>query len=173
MRGQRKHSRARVLVIALATAVTLVAAGAAVWSRASLEVRKTHEDSAVASLSAGVTVYLADHPRVIEGLSGAPEGKWYVLSDREYDQIIPRVRRVHQLDVDPKRDSTKPLLDGWGNRYVIAVRVLRTGEADVVVFSKGPDGRLFTDDDLVRPHDRHVIRENDIDRSEGGRLSLE
>ena len=163
MKGQRKHSRAHVLITTLAVAVILVATGVALWRHGSREARKAHEDSAAASISAGVTVYLTDHPRVIEGLRGSPEGKWYVLSDREYDQIIPRVSQVHQLDVDPKRDSTEPLLDGWGNRYVIAVRAPRPGEADVAVFSKGPDGRLFTDDDLVRPHNLYVIRENDID----------
>ena len=171
MTGQPKHSRARLLAITLATAVTLAATGILLWGYAMHEVRKTHELSASASLSAGVAVYLADHAGVLEGLRGLPELKWYVLSDREYDQIIPRVSR-HQLDVDPTWDPAKPLLDRWGNRYAIAVRVLRPGEADVAVISKGPDGRLFTGDDVVWRQDL-IIREEDIDRSEGKRLAFE
>jgi hypothetical protein len=76
------------------------------------------------------------------------ERGWYRLNDAEYDNLILDLKS-YDLDPPSSWDKKGPLLDFWGNRFVVMIKVIDGGR-DVKIMSKGRDGLLGTDDDIEK-----------------------
>lgn len=72
------------------------------------------------------------------------------LGSAEYDHLITILAKTHNLYAPKNKNPSTPLLDYWGNRYVLMVTKSPSGKYDVQVKSMGPDGILGTTDDVSR-----------------------
>jgi hypothetical protein len=78
---------------------------------------------------------------------------WRTLSIDEYTKIVHQIGQSVPLDAGAKRwTANGVLLDPWGNPFQIAIRKKSEGHVEYLVSSKGADGILGTQDDIVVPH---------------------
>ncbi len=97
-------------------------------------------------------------PEEVLGITSV-DGRWHILSDEEYEALLPRILRIAG---DRHMVKAERLTDRWGHRPEIAFRRAPSGEYELLVWSKGPDGILRTDDDIVSQRERKLPREGDL-----------
>ncbi len=112
--------------------------------------RKASRDAltigSVKALHAALVSELREGNRDLEEVFRSAEAKWRVLSASDYDKTIAILdKKKYPLDAAPSR----PLVDLWGNRFVISYRKLPDGNYDFIVVSNGRDGSYGTADDVV------------------------
>ncbi len=75
---------------------------------------------------------------------------WRLLPDDEYKRLIHDMAARKVLDVGlGEVKGGDFLVDPWGQKYEIAIRLNATGGLDVAVLSKGPDALAGTPDDIA------------------------
>ncbi len=79
--------------------------------------------------------------------------EWKFLSDQQYDRVIIEIDTLYNIDPPKGWNSSQPLLDPWGNRYVIVYRKLPNQNYDCIVISEGPDKIYGNKDDIVSTRD--------------------
>ncbi len=74
---------------------------------------------------------------------------WRLLSDNEYKNLVRDMAARKVLDVGlGEVKGGDFLVDPWGQKYEIAIRLDPAGGIDVVVSSSGPERRRGTADDI-------------------------
>lgn len=79
--------------------------------------------------------------------------QWRLLNESEYAKLISTLReRGRSIDLGGMHpDPNNVLLDHWGRRIVIAGRKAENGKPEFILWSKGPDGVLGSENDLSCP----------------------
>lgn len=112
------------------------------------ESRLISTSSSVASLHASLWSAVQEGSLDLKETFGAAKKEWQFLSVSDYDRTIAMLdKKGYGLDAIPSR----PLVDYWGNRFVIAYRKSAGEKFEVMAVSKGPDGTYATSDDVVSP----------------------
>ena len=97
--------------------------------------------STAAALQAGITSGFTEEKAAIGGVGR----EWKVLSDEEYEALVPRVAARRFI---PGYTKGQVLKDAWGRPLKVAIK-----DDDVVVWSDGPDGQTNTEDDVKSPRE--------------------
>jgi len=86
------------------------------------------------------------NPNLEEIFSSADE-EWRFLTLSEYDKTIMVLDNTAHGGLEARKE--RPLLDPWGNRFVIGYRKSASEMYESVVLSNGPDGVCGTKDDFL------------------------
>jgi len=77
-----------------------------------------------------------------------PALSWVPLSQDEAGALLVAIAQRAQVSECGPWTGTGPLLDPWNNRVRVDIRDGGGGSIQVRVWSKGPDGKAGTDDDV-------------------------
>ncbi len=80
------------------------------------------------------------------------KNEWRELTESEYKKVAQAMSRYWSIDRGGlSHEPNEILFDHWGHRIVIAGHKLSGGKPEFIVWSKGQDGILGTEDDLASP----------------------
>jgi len=102
-------------------------------------------DSTIASIQSELRNYAGPLPPT-SNLSDPPR----MLTDTEY-AAVNAFLKTKSLDTPPGKEASDEIVDCWGERFMIAARVAGNGYREFFVWSKGPDRKSGTQDDVTRP----------------------
>lgn len=113
------------------------------------EMKSAQADSTAGAV--GVATKIEEKSPEFRTIMGSLNTSWKQLTDSQYDQLIVLLAAKHNLDVPKGWRRDQVLRDPWGNRFEITVRHGLGTNVEVRVRSFGPDRRLDTPDDIIRP----------------------
>ncbi|MBU4247934.1 MAG: hypothetical protein KKG09_09315 [Verrucomicrobia bacterium] len=112
--------------------------------------KRTHVYSTVLALNAAIATEIEKGNPDVVTLFSLVTQQQRSLGSAEYDRLITILAKTHNFDAPKNKDPSMPLLDFWGNRYVLIVTKSSLGKYYVQVVSIGPDGIIGTTDDVSR-----------------------
>lgn len=156
----KRGTRRLLVVFAIATVVALLLVG--------YRTLRASTAASVHSCVASISASIYNHQISGSDIEVRATTEWKALDDGEVDVLISK---IHSYDCSgsawPRwgergRRVGGPLLDPWGERFQIAVRrrppstAASPNDLDVVVWSKGPDRKSSTEDDIVGSQEEKV-----------------
>jgi hypothetical protein len=117
----------------------LVSPGCQVWT----EANRAQTQACLASVSGA----FLEHPTE-GGIKLAPGHSWTRLSDDNAQALLSGIARNSRISECGRWTGSEPLLDGWQNRVLVDVKDGGDGRIQFRVWSRGPDGREGTSDDV-------------------------
>ena len=100
---------------------------------------------AATSIGAHLISELKEGNSHLEEIFSSADEEWRFLTLSEYDKTIMVLDNTAHDGLEARKE--RPLLDPWGNRFVIGYRKSTSEKYELVVVSNGPDGVCGTTDD--------------------------
>jgi len=116
-------------------------------------------DASTRSTTCALGQSLIDNGKEFKFLPVTPIGKWYILTDAEYDRLIDVLMTKKSFNPDsPSWEIGYIFKDHWNNRFKIAFRRLAKGNLEFLAWSAGADGITGTKDDIVAANEDNVSK---------------